>query len=223
MKQYKDIHKGKRCFIVASGPSLTLEDVEKLSSEITFGMNGGIYLMEKSNWKPNYYIIQDKEVYMKVEKDLHILDEYKIPQFIGDAATQRVSEEHILYNLKVMDHFAAGKKITFSNDCSKFISDGWTVTYSAIQLAAYMGFSEICLIGCDSNYMGKNAHSEHCTTNAAQDNKESRNTSFKGYSDIAYKCALDYANQNNIKIYNCTRGGMLEVFPRKSLEDILYN
>ena len=39
LKMYKDIHKGERCFIIATGPSLTMEDLEALKSEYTFGMN----------------------------------------------------------------------------------------------------------------------------------------------------------------------------------------
>lgn len=38
-----------------------------------------------------------------------------------------------------------------------------------------------------------------------------------------YKAAKKYADAHNIKIINCTRGGMLEVFPRMKLEDVLRN
>ena len=39
LKQYKNKYDGKRCFIVATGPSLTVEDLSLLKNEITFGMN----------------------------------------------------------------------------------------------------------------------------------------------------------------------------------------
>src|SRR6187551_16933 len=35
----KDIHKGKRAFIIGNGPSLKQTDLSKLKNEITFGMN----------------------------------------------------------------------------------------------------------------------------------------------------------------------------------------
>ena len=35
----KDIHKGKRCFIIGNGPSLRHTDLQKLRGEYTFGMN----------------------------------------------------------------------------------------------------------------------------------------------------------------------------------------
>ena len=37
LKQYKNKYDGKRCFIVATGPSLTVEDLSLLKNEITFG------------------------------------------------------------------------------------------------------------------------------------------------------------------------------------------
>lgn len=36
-----------------------------------------------------------------------------------------------------------------------------------------------------------------------------------------YIAAKEYADRNEIKIINCTRGGMLEIFPRCTLEEVL--
>lgn len=40
----------------------------------------------------------------------------------------------------------------FSDDIAQEISEGFTVTYAEIQMAAYMGFKEIYLLGVDFNY-----------------------------------------------------------------------
>lgn len=39
IKQMENIHNGERCFIVATGPSLTMEDLQLIKNEISFGMN----------------------------------------------------------------------------------------------------------------------------------------------------------------------------------------
>jgi hypothetical protein len=39
----------------------------------------------------------------------------------------------------------------------------------------------------------------------------------------AYREAKKYADLHNIKIYNATRGGMLEVFERVDLDKVLLN
>lgn len=40
-------------------------------------------------------------------------------------------------------------------------------------------------------------------------------------SIMAYEKIAKYADKVGVKIYNTTRGGALEVFPRKKLEDVL--
>ena len=42
LRQFKNKHIGQRCFIVATGPSLTIEDVSKLKNEICWSMNSGL-------------------------------------------------------------------------------------------------------------------------------------------------------------------------------------
>ena len=38
---------------------------------------------------------------------------------------------------------------------------------------------------------------------------------------VGYEEVKKYADSHGIKVYNATRGGVLEVFPRVKLEDIL--
>lgn len=42
----------------------------------------------------------------------------------------------------------------FSDDIVRGVYSGYTVAYDMIQIAVYMGFSEIYLIGADFNYNG---------------------------------------------------------------------
>ncbi len=39
LAELKDVHKGKRAFIVGNGPSLKQTDLSKLKNEVTFAMN----------------------------------------------------------------------------------------------------------------------------------------------------------------------------------------
>ena len=45
---WKDSHKGERCFIVATVPSLTIEDLNLIKNEFSLSMNSGALLMEKT-------------------------------------------------------------------------------------------------------------------------------------------------------------------------------
>jgi hypothetical protein len=80
-----------------------------------------------------------------------------------------------------------------------------------------MGFKEIYLLGNDCNYAnGIKNFAEY------RDEKERISISDHGVNMIrAYEVAKTWAGKHDVKIYNATRGGMLEVFERVRLEDVL--
>ena len=121
--------------------------------------------------------------------------------------------DHKMYNRKGWGH----GKIMFSRDCYSIVYDGYSIIFSLLQLACYMGFKEICLLGCDCNYDSGRRH-------------------FIEYEPVKYDTSIETASERlirihgefkkfadsiGVKVINCTRGGMLEVYPRKSLEAVL--
>jgi len=230
----KGIHKGKRCFIIATGPSLTIEDLEALKDEYTISMNSISLVFDKTSFRPTYYMMQDKTVMDKVGKGFGGLAPESVFIGIGNvggfcgSATQLADMKecphvnlyhndtaYMFYNL----NFQHEKfKPQFSDDCYKRICDGTTVTFSAIQFAAYMGFSEIYLVGTDYNYKGKKRHFAEYDESG-------------DYTDLAdimhmkqcrsYKYARDTLEKRGVKLCNATRGGMLEELPRVSLDELL--
>lgn len=218
LKHFKDKHKGERCFLVATGPSLLIEDLEKLKDEITFSMNTIFLAFNETAWRPTYYGIQFPDLFTKYKTQIDSLEvDYK---FIGDVISKKVnvSEEYYTYPLNLLNHNMIHKKYhtKFSDDAFAVVYDGYTITYSIIQLAAYMGFEEIYLIGVDCNYSSNTIN--HFKDYGIVDPNYS-STSEKMIS--AYRVAKEYADQNNIKIYNATRGGMLEVFERVDLDRVV--
>lgn len=217
LKKYCNIHSGERCFILATGPSLTLSDIELLKNEYTFSMNSICKLFNKTNWKPTYYVIQDHKVYDKLKDDSNFrsIEKPFVADFILDEHKLK-NTDNICFPINHLDHMDFKKrtmKQKFSADAYVCIYDGYTVTYTALQLAVYMGFSEIFLLGCDCDYSGEKQHFVDYGIKVT-DNPEQRMT-------IAYKAAREYADAHGIKIFNATRGGKLEVFERVNLDDVL--
>ena len=62
LRECKDIHKGKRAFIIGNGPSLTKEDLEMLTNEITFASNRIYKMFDDTEWRPKYFTISDDGV-----------------------------------------------------------------------------------------------------------------------------------------------------------------
>ncbi|MGG0177987.1 6-hydroxymethylpterin diphosphokinase MptE-like protein [Gottfriedia acidiceleris] len=220
LKSIKNKHLGERCFIVATGPSLKVEDLEKLRGEITFSMNSICLAFNETDWRPTYYGIQDIRNYFKFKDDIKELDSEC--KFIGESILKRdtVSEEFYVYPMNMLNHNWMHKKYNtkFSDDAFAVVYDGYTITYSLIQIAVYMGFKEIYLLGADSNYSRDLNH--HFKNYDYHDS----NYTVAGLKMIdAYKVAKEYADKKNIKIFNATRGGMLEIFERVDLDNVLAN
>ena len=222
LRQFKNIHKGERCFIIATGPSLIIEDLEKLRDEYTLSMNSVCLIFDQTDWRPTYYGIQDEHVFGKIEKTLK---ESKLKNiFVSDSIKKKYSILDSWYEFPLnkayhsyqwrfkQDYFAK-----FSSDFYKRVYDGYSITYSLIQLAVYMGFKEVFLLGCDNNY-SDDRNKQHFVESGHYD------PTYKFAGDrmtVGYYEAQKYALANDLKIYNATRGGMLEVFPRVNLDEIL--
>ncbi|UHA57898.1 hypothetical protein KDJ21_013460 [Metabacillus litoralis] len=97
-----------------------------------------------------------------------------------------------------------------------------------------MGFKKIYLIGVDHNYainrnedgtykinkelLGKDHFDRNYYNSWFNDEKKpSTNTELMNKSYIAAK---NYCDKNGIEIYNATRGGKLEVFPRVNFDEL---
>lgn len=59
IKALKNKHKGQRCFIVGSGPSLKVDDLNKLKDEVTFACNKIYLAFNDTSWRPTYYSVYD--------------------------------------------------------------------------------------------------------------------------------------------------------------------
>jgi hypothetical protein len=108
----------------------------------------------------------------------------------------------------------------FSDDITCGMYQCGTVTYDALQLAVYLGFRKIYLLGVDFDFSADyKAKSNHFTDNYYSE--KSRTAYFERELQMkAYLAAKEYAEAHGIKIYNATRGGKLEVFERVDFDSL---
>ena len=225
LRQFKDIHKDKRCFIVATGPSLTIEDVELLKNEYTFAVNSGFRLFDKTEWRPSYYVITDPKFITDIGKELEKYNEQIECAFCGENVRWDKKDVHKINVSKQYQNLPSKgllrKLIDYrqynfmSSDISKGIISGHTVVFSALQIAEYMGFTEIYLLGTDCNYKEKLQYSL-LTSHTHVDNPNAADLMI-----IDYLYAKRHFDRKTSTVYNATRGGMLEVFERVELNNII--
>lgn len=222
IEKFKGIHTNdKRCFIVATGPSLRIEDLNMLAEhkEICIGVNSICRAFQDTVWRPTYYIAMD---YRALRDWGDLMQDAGVPYlFLGDTYKkfwmQKRSEKNIKHHLAY--EYNEKRMPKFSTDFSRKSYMGSTVTYNALQLAAYLGFQEIYLLGVDFSYFGHSDKDMPYTHFYPE-----KSLTSKGYEKqvyLAYQAAQKYAQEHGISIYNASRGGKLDVFERVDLDEVL--
>jgi NADH/NAD ratio-sensing transcriptional regulator Rex len=224
LKKYKGLHAGESCFIIGNGPSIKIEDLERIQKNgiCNFGMNLAYKVYEKTSWRPTYYTIA----------------EYNILRQYYDEIKELASDHMFIKNFYHMDdtphmegvNYYPGcpqkcylERQKFSDDISQIIYSGYSVMYDTLQIAVYMGFSKIYLIGADFSYLGDPAKGGNHFYDSGFEDK--RTVAGPAYLDVtlnALAVAKLYADSKGIEIYNATRGGKLDVFPRVDLDSLIH-
>lgn len=227
LEKYKNLHQGKRIFVIGNGPSLRIDDLDTLykNKEICIAFNKIYRIYDKTPWRATYLGFTDgrviencKEDIPKIEGTVFMGDTYHYERnpFFGNVEYfHHKPEEFYPYYPRFSDDFVTG-----------FYS-GYTVTYDlGIQLAAYMGASEIILLGVDHFFSGELTDS--CNHFLPDYFSEKERNAYMGDSfekeilEKAYKKAELYSGQHGFRIYNATRGGKLEVFGRVDFGSLFY-
>ncbi len=235
----KDIHKGKRCFIIGNGPSLKAEDLDKLKGEITFAANRIFKIFPRTDWRPTYYICIDYLMYGIDYKEInHIDSKLRFVPLERALAAGEIYDEVTYYNrvvncVDIKDgKIVRGKEFAFSDNIEDVVYGGQTVLFDAIQIAAYMGFSEIYLLGVDCGYKLEVLENGSIVENNIEKNHfdDSYDEGLEGKiavvgtlyaTRLAFEKAKESCEKKGIIIRNATRGGKLEIFQRVSLEDVV--
>ena len=150
---YRNKYAGQRCFIIANGPSLRPEDLSLLHDrgEITFAMNRIYKMFGKTDWRPVFYVCEDELIAGGQQREINAIDarEKFIPielKWWHGVDIENACYFHINYDKNKRPLHS------FSTDCAHQIECRGTVTFTCMQIAAYMGFSQIYLLGVDHNY-----------------------------------------------------------------------
>lgn len=246
--ELKNIHQGKRCFILGSGPSIKHEDLLPLKNEIVFALNN-FYVHDNfqeimSGDESKYYIVAPIHPPQTEEEWRHWLTD--MSKNVSQNITLLFGLDSNAINIKYMcdtyDLFNKAqlywyytlhtfKKDSFNKkyiDISHAIYRAETVSIYAIILALYMGFEEIYLLGMDHNYfLYDNENDMRMYKNGLHQKDEFK----RSFGDDFY--VNEYLRQYNIftkysvlqnnttaKIYNASSEGLLKVFPRVNYNEL---
>ena len=248
--ELKDKHKGGRCFLLGSGPSIKDENLKPLKNEIVFALN-------------NFYVHDDFPEIMSGDVEKYYMTaplhppqtETEWKEWFSDMENNMPNNVNLIFGISnqintakmILDHnnlfehhhkywFYGGININdYYNyklrdiDITRMIWIADTVSIYSLIFAIYMGFSEIYLLGMDNNYICNNESNYRFYKNGIHQNNESERIT-KGSSRTKkeslgiYKVFSQYElllKYSNTKIYNISNNSLLDVFKFVTFNDVI--
>jgi len=219
LAELKDIHMGKRAFIVGNGPSLKQTDLSKLKNEITFGMNRIYLAFPEWGFTTTYLCISNDLVVEQFVEDINAIT---IPKFIAWRSHRHFSDQLPISQIPTFIYTSyTGPK--FSRDVRGRVWEGATVTNLALQLAFHMGIEKAILIGVDHNFTSKGDANKTIISEGDDPNHFAPNYFGKGIkwqlpdlvtSEIGYTFAREGYRKAGREVVDATVGGKLTIFPK---------
>lgn len=232
--RFKDLHPGRRAFVIGNGPSLATQDISPLKGELLFTMNSFDRHPLCRELLPVYHCFADPELNdNSPEREEYLA---RVAEGIGEstvfvrawpsmksATFERWRSAGQLYPVPIVGDLAL-EPITALDMCLG-LPGVWSVAQLALMTAIYMGCDPIYLIGLDSDWAASLDRDRHFYGDRELD--ESWNWAYEGILEEtlsmfrAYRHLWDFCKERDVEVYNCTAGGLLDVFPRKCFEDVI--
>lgn len=215
----------KRAWIIGSGPSLKVSDLNKLKGETTFAANKIFLQFDKTSWRPSFYSVNDDLLWPKIADEVSKRFDrvFLSPNLDGKLTSTKVFQ---IPRRRESERGPGGYRL--STDIRQGFFLGHSVSLWNLQLAIYFGAEEIFLLGMDNDYGpretagGKIIHKGESLHFHPEYRTQGETVWAANPAKIewAFQEANEAAKALNIKIFNATRGGKLEIFPRVNFDDI---
>jgi hypothetical protein len=226
LSRLKSLHnreQGNRAVLIANGPSLNQMDLRFLRRSVCIGLNK-IYLgFKQFGFYPKYYVAVNDKVIDQSAAEIKSLNCIK---FISQRQAHLIPESAFTYHIET-----SNPSERFCKDISFGVHEGWTVTFAALQVAYYLGFKEVVIIGMDHRYI------YHGAPNKTQmllgdDPNHFVPTYFGGQqwdnpdldrSEESYRLARQVFEADGRRIIDATLNGACTVFDKQAYTQIFEN
>lgn len=222
--QYKNLHQGSTCVIIGNGPSLMKTDFGLLDGVVTIGLNKIFKLFERTDFRPTYMCSYIKDVVSQC------LDEFisftDVPLFVAHECLDILPP-----NYSHVHYFGPHKQHSFSTNPINEICCGYTVSYIAMQLAYYMGFKRVVLIGMDHDFAGYDGEGDqfmridkarpmHFDPEYFSSGQFWQTPNYK-MMENSFRFAKNIFENDSREIIDATIDGKLTVYPKMTLVEAL--
>jgi hypothetical protein len=211
-------HKNETCVVIGNGPSLADTPRELFSGRVTLGSNR-IYLLP--DFAPGYYMSDFAPHYYTCVNPLVI--EQSIEQIQSIKASVKFIAAPYAHLFDGALPLVSGITPCFSRQPWRYIHEGHTVTYVMLQLAFFLGFETVLLVGVDHRYTYQGEPNQEVEADGPDSNHFSPDYFPAGMrwhnpdlerSERAYRMARTVFSANGRRVVNLTPGSALDVFER---------
>jgi hypothetical protein len=215
----KDSQAGKPVLVIGNGPSLNQTPLEEFVGVPAVGMNKIDLIFGDTNWRPEVIVCLNSMVARQHQSNFAELD---IPVFLAWKSRLLLSRE----NRRKMNFFNVISGNDFSGNPVEGFGSSATVTYTALQLAHWMGADPVILFGVDHSFKFRGSSSTYQIKQGPDENHF--HPGYFGHgavwatpdldqSEIEYQKARAAFEADGRTIYDATIGGKLEVFEKIDL------
>jgi hypothetical protein len=215
-----DVGRGHRAFIWGNGPSLGSMDLSPLRDEVTFGLNRVNLMFERLGYETTYIVSVNDLVIEQAGEEILAAGR---PTFLSWHSRRFVPRDRAIF-------MPTGRAREFSTDPARAIWEGATVTYVALQLAFYMGYDPVILIGVDHSFSTKGPAHKEVTSQGDDPNHFDVRYFGKGFrwqlpdldtSEIGYQLAREAYEADGRQVLDATVGGKLQIFPKVDYGELM--
>lgn len=237
---FKDRHKGERVFILACGPSINQMDLTKLKNEYAIAFSSFFLHKDIRIINPKYYVaaawihcVPADTIQPWVDWVYRTIPDTTMFRDVLDKKYIEEGRETSPYPIFYFETLGIERDRPYDAvELDRKIMAPQTASIVCIQIAMYMGFKEIYLVGTEHDTIchGKYEHFyEYGKYQIPEDRQradgtldspfkvELRNTAIVWQQ---YTILKEIADKCGIKIYNATVGGVLDVFDRVDYESL---
>ena len=218
-----DKFNGKDCLIVGNGPSLNKTELERIDMP-SIGMNKINMLFERTTWRPDAIVCVNGLV---IQQNADFFNSTDIPLVLPIKAWYLgIKKRPNVIFIKISNSF------DFKNDLRKAIAKGSTVTYTCLQVAAFLKVKSVNIVGVDHSFKldtsKKNKENDIEKFNGDDENHFDPNY-FKdklwGLPDLdgseqQYLLSKKYFDNIGVISKDFTIGGKLTIFEKGAINEI---
>jgi len=208
----------KGILIVCNGPSLNKTPLDKIE-KVSIGMNKINLIYEKTTWRPeiivctNGLVLKQNKDYFNKTKSLLLVPTKAY--YFG------IKNRENVFFLNLKNEFKMNANIESQ------ISAGCTVTFLALQIAAYLKPTDVNIVGLDHSF-NFNKDKEVYKIEGDDENHFSKDY-FKGQfwgipdldqSENLYQLSKDYFDAQKVPILDYTIDGKLQIFEKRNIDEL---